>query len=162
MLLPPSSLVCNLHIFTMRKLFSMVGKDFFFLQCEQIILCSPYCAFKLVRPVYALNNKSLSSEIKMPAGTKAESRRSSWNSLLCALLSSLEFWVHSLGPALAASLVQWACSSLSGCNVLVIEILCHFPNFFFLGNPKVILTELTLFWYLFESKVTHEHAGWKY
>lgn len=49
----------------------------FFLQCEQIILCSPYCAFKLVHPVYASNNKSLSSEIKMPARTKAETRRSS-------------------------------------------------------------------------------------
>lgn len=54
----------------------------FLLQCEQIILCSPYCASKLVRPVYAPNNKSLSSEIKMPVRTKAETMRSSWRGFL--------------------------------------------------------------------------------
>lgn len=67
-----------------------------------------------------------------------------------------------LGPLSRAPAVQFRsklAAHFSGHALSLIEILCHFLRSFFLGNPKVVLTELTLFWYLFESKVTHEHAG---
>lgn len=119
-------------------------ENIFFLQCEQIILCSLYCASKLVRPVYALNNKSLSSEIKMLVRTKAETHEELLQRFPpCLLLSPSFCSCQEVGTLLGTLL---SCSStliliiIVGLKVnlelleilvmiykiLIFEIVCHF------------------------------------
>lgn len=93
----------------------------------------------------------------MPAGAKAETRRSSRRELspLCPQSAQSS---GSSPPALAAQ-CRLSSQPTLGPHTPHCWDLLPFSKIFFLGNPKVVLAELTLFWYLFESRVTHEHAG---
>lgn len=96
-----------------------------------------------MRPVYASNNKSLSSEIKMPARTKAETRRS-WGEIPSSAFLSC-YCYHSgleagvLGPlSLVLSLPFLDCELAT--SFQAIGFLVIFRDNFFLGNPTVVLT----------------------
>lgn len=132
----------------------------FFLQCEQIILCSPYCASKLVRPVYAPNNKSLSSEIKMPVRTKAETHEELLERVPpCLLLSPCYCSCQEVGTLLGTRL---PCSSPVVFIIIAVVGLKGTLEFsvILVRSSQILISETLCYfqWTLFQKPKNHSES----